>query len=77
MLLKVFPGDLDVVVGNSGLGDDGGIRTGGDDDSELHELFDGRETELVVLDKTVWQDRLWDFGKCSLIGVEPEHLLRE
>ena len=77
MLLKVIPGNLDVVVGNSGLGDDGGIRTGGDDDSELHELFDRRKTKLVVLNKAVWQDRLRDLCECALIGIKPEHLLRE
>jgi hypothetical protein len=77
MLLKVFPGDLDVVVGYSGLGDDGGIRTGGDDDSELHELLDRGKAELVVLNKAVRQDRLRNLCECPLIGIKPEHLLRE
>jgi hypothetical protein len=77
MLLKVFPGDLDVVVGNSGFGEDGGIRAGGDDDSELHEVFDRRKAKLVVFNKAVRQDRLRDLCKCPLIGIKPEHLLRE
>ena len=77
MLFEVLLGNLDVVVGYSGLGDDGGIRTGGNDNSELHELFDRREAKLVVLNEAVWQDRLGNFSKCSLIGIKPEHLLRE
>jgi hypothetical protein len=77
VLLEVLPGNLDVVVGYSGLGDDGGIRTGGDDNSELHEVFDRGKTELVVLNEAVWQNGLRDLCECSLIGVEPKHLLRE
>jgi hypothetical protein len=77
VLFEVLLGNLDVVVGYSGLGDDGGIRTGGDDDSELHELLDRGKAELVVLNEAVWQDRLGNFSKCSLIGIKPEHLLRE
>ena len=77
MFFEVFLGNLDVVVGHSGLGDDGGIRAGGDDDSELHEVFDRGKAELVVLNEAVWQNRLGNFSKCSLIGIKPEHLLRE
>jgi len=77
MRLKVFPGDLDVVVGDSGFGDDGGIRAGGDDNSELHELLDWGKAELVVLNEAVLQDRLRDLCECPLIGIKPEHLLRK
>lgn len=72
VFLDVFLGDLDVEVGDLGLGDDGRIRTGGDDDSEFHQLLDGGKTKLVVLDKTIGQDCLRYFGESSFIGVEPE-----
>jgi hypothetical protein len=42
VLLKVVPCVLDVDVGNLGLGENGGIRAGSDDNSVLHQLLDGR-----------------------------------
>lgn len=77
MLFEVFLGNLNVVVGDSGFCNDGGIRAGGDDDPELHKLLDRGKTKLVILHKAVRQDRLGHLCECPLIGVEPKHLLGE